>query len=65
MLQKLLFSGGLTVTTMTYLYINNGDQRIFRDISLWPGVYSAAYGTVHYKSKHSPGFGLPSVAKLP
>ena len=39
-----------------------------------PGVYSAAYGTVHYKEPlksfeirvgHSPGFGLPSVAKLP
>ena len=35
------------------------------------GVYSAAYGTVHYKELlksleirlgHSPGFGLPSVA---
>ena len=39
-----------------------------------PGVYSAAYGTVHYKEPlksfeirvgHSPGFGLPSVAILP
>ena len=38
------------------------------------GVYSAAYGTVHYKEPlksfeirvgHSPGFGLPSVAILP
>ena len=38
------------------------------------GVYSAAYGTVHYKEAlksfeirvgHSPGFGLPSVATLP
>ena len=39
------------------------------------GVYSAAYGTVHYKEplksyefigvEHSPGFGLPSVAILP
>ena len=38
------------------------------------GVYSAAYGTVHYKEHlksfeirvgHSPGFGLPSVAILP
>ena len=37
-------------------------------------VYSAAYGTVHYKEPlksfekrvgHSPGFGLPSVAILP
>ena len=39
-----------------------------------PGVYGAAYGTVHYKEPlksfkirvgHSPGFGLPSVAILP
>ena len=37
-----------------------------------PGVYSAAYGTVHYKERlksfeigQSPGFGLPSVAILP
>ena len=39
-----------------------------------PGVYSAAYGTVHYKEPlktfkirvgHSPGFGLPSAAILP
>ena len=39
-----------------------------------PGVYSAAYGTVHYKERlksfkirvgHSPGLGLPSVAILP
>ena len=39
-----------------------------------PGVYSAAYGTVHYKEPsksfeirvgHSPGFGLPTVAILP
>ena len=39
-----------------------------------PGVYSAAYGTVHYKEPlksfeirvgHNPGFGLPSVAILP
>ena len=39
-----------------------------------PGVYSGAYGTVHYKEPlksfeirvgHSPGFGLPSVAILP
>ena len=39
-----------------------------------PGVYSAAYGTVHYKEPlksfeirvgHSPGFGLPSVPILP
>ena len=39
-----------------------------------PAVYSAAYGTVHYKEPlksfeirigHSPGFGLPSVAILP
>ena len=39
----------------------------------WPGVYSGAYGTVHYKEplksfvirgEHSPGFGLPSVAIL-
>ena len=38
------------------------------------GVYSAAYGTVHYKGPlksfeirvgHSPGFRLPSVAILP
>ena len=38
------------------------------------GVYSAAYGTVHYKEPlnsleirvvHSPGFGFPSVALLP
>ena len=38
------------------------------------GVYSATYGTVHYKEPlksfeiivgHSPGFGLPSVAILP
>ena len=38
------------------------------------GVYSAVYGTVHYKESlkpfeirvgHSPGFGLPSVAILP
>ena len=38
------------------------------------GVYSAAYGIVHYKEPlksfeirvgHSPGFGLPSVAILP
>ena len=38
------------------------------------GVYSASYGTVHYKEPlksfeirvaHSPGFGLPSVAILP
>ena len=38
------------------------------------GVYSTAYGTVHYKEPlksfeirvgHSPGFGLPSVAILP
>ena len=38
-----------------------------------PGVYSAAYGTVHYKIPlksfeirvgHSPGFGFPSVAIL-
>ena len=38
------------------------------------GVYSAVYGTVHYKEPlksfeirvgHSPGFGLPSVAILP
>ena len=38
------------------------------------GVYSAAYGTVHYKEPlkyfeirvgHSPGFGLPFVAILP
>ena len=38
------------------------------------GVYSAAYGTVHYKEPlksfeirvgHSPGFGLPPVAILP
>ena len=38
------------------------------------GVYSAAYGTVHYKEplksfeitvRRSPGFGLPSVAILP
>ena len=38
------------------------------------GVYSAAYGTMHYKEPlksfeirvgHSPGFGLPSVAILP
>ena len=38
------------------------------------GVYSAAYGTVHYKEPlksfeirvgHSPGLGLPSVAILP
>ena len=38
------------------------------------GVYSAAYGTVHYKEslksfeigvRYSPGFGLPSVAILP
>ena len=38
------------------------------------GIYSAAYGTVHYKEPlksfeirvgHSPGFGLPSVAILP
>ena len=38
------------------------------------GVHSAAYGTVHYKEplklfeirvRHSPGFGLPSVAILP
>ena len=38
------------------------------------GVYSAAYGTVHYKKTlksfkirvgHSPGFGLPSVAIWP
>ena len=38
------------------------------------GVYSAAYGTVHYKEPlksfeirvgHGPGFGLPSVAILP
>ena len=37
------------------------------------GVYSAAYGTVHYKAPlksfeikegHNPGFGLPSVAIL-
>ena len=37
------------------------------------GLYSAAYGTVHYKEPsksieirvgHSPGFGLPSVAIL-
>ena len=39
-----------------------------------PGVYSAVYGTVHYKEplksfeirvEHSLGFGLPSVAILP
>ena len=39
-----------------------------------PGVYSAAYRTVHYKEPlksfelrvwHSPGFGLPSVSILP
>ena len=39
-----------------------------------PGVYSAAYGSVHYKEPlklfeirvgHSPGFGLSSVAILP
>ena len=39
-----------------------------------PGVYSAAYGTLHYKEPlksfeirvgHSPGLGLPSVAILP
>ena len=39
-----------------------------------PGVYSAAYGTVHYKEPlksyeirvgHSLGFGFPSVAILP
>ena len=39
-----------------------------------PGVYGAAYGTVHYKEPlksykirvgHCPGFGLPSVAILP
>ena len=38
------------------------------------GVYSAAYGTMHYKEPlksfeirvgHNPGFGLPSVAILP
>ena len=38
------------------------------------GVYSAPYGTVHYKEPlksfeirvgHSPGFGLPSVAIVP
>ena len=39
-----------------------------------PGMYSTAYGTVHYKEHlksfeirvgHSPGFGLPLVAILP
>ena len=39
-----------------------------------PGVYSASYGTVHYKDplksfeirrRHSPGFRLPSVAIMP
>ena len=39
-----------------------------------PGVYSAAYGTVHYREPlksleirvgHSPGFGLPSVVIMP
>ena len=39
----------------------------------WRGVYSAAYGTVHYieplksfviRGEHSLGFGLPSVAIL-
>ena len=53
-------------------------QRLFNDDSAptvqRPGVYSAAYGTVHYKEPlksfeirvgHSPSFGLPSVAILP
>ena len=46
---------------------------VFETVQM-PGVYSAAYGTVHYNEplksfeirvEHSPGFGLISVAILP